>query len=179
MKKRWTWSVVVVAGLAAQVCGAVEAVAGKSGPAPGESDEIVVHGTALWALREDVIKAEDRFYAAFNQLNQVDDFDVECKWDAPTGTRIRQRKCLTKVALRAQQVYASDYVNFLQGSGPMPDNDPGMVLLDRYGEFKENVLYLLKMNPELRRLVRERANAVKRYNDERRKRFKGRLVMYR
>lgn len=179
MNMRWTWALIAGAAFLAPTCGAVEAAAARPAAASGVSEEVVVHGTALWALREDVIKAEDRFYARYNELNKVDDFDVECKWSAPTGSHIQQRGCLTRLAMRADQVYASDYVNFLQGAGPMPDNDPHMVLLDRYTEFKENVLYLLKTSPELRRLVRERAEAVKRYNDERRRRFKGRLLEYR
>jgi len=179
MNSRWTWVLIASAGLATQVCGAATAAPAEVAPASEVSDEVVVHGTALWALREDVIKAEDRFYAAFNELNKVDDFDVECKWDAPLGTHIRQRKCLVRMVLKAQERHASDFVTYLQGSGPPPDTDAQMALLDRYGEFRENVQYLIKMHPELRRLARERGTAVKRYNDERRKRFKGRLVMYR
>lgn len=175
MGTKWTWGWIAGAALLATTCG-VGAVAAT--PATEESEEVVVRGTPLWELRENVIKAEDRFYARYNELNKVDDFDVECRWDAPTGSHVKRRGCLTRLAARVDQTYASDYVSFLQGSGPMPDNDPHMALLDRYADFKDNVLYLLKMNPDLRRLVQERAAAVKRFNDERRKYFKGRLVVY-
>jgi len=176
MDKSWTWGLIAGAAFLAPTWGAETA---SPTVATAEiTDEVIVRGTPLWELRENVIKAEDRFYARYNELNKVDDFDVECRWDAPTGTRIKYRGCLTRLAARAAQGYASDYVYFLQGSGPMPANDPHMALLDRYADYKENVLYLLKMNPDLRRLVQERAAAVKRYNDERRKYFKGRLVVY-
>jgi hypothetical protein len=59
----------------------------------------------------------------------------------------------------------------------LPDLDPNSVMQARYLEYKENVLYLLKMNPELRQLVHQRDVAEKRYNDERKKHFKGRLVL--
>jgi hypothetical protein len=52
------------------------------------------------------------------------------------------------------------------------------VFLARYEDYKENMLYLLKMNPELRRLVREREDAEKRYNEERKRRFKGRWILF-
>jgi len=176
MDKKWTWGLIAGAAFLAPTWGAETA----SAPAATAevSEEVIVRGTPLWELRENVIKAEDRFYSRYNELNKVDDFDVECRWDAPTGSHVKRRGCLTRLASRVDQVYASDYVNFLQGSGPMPDSDPHMALLDRYADFKDNVLYLLKMNPDLRRLVQERAAAVKRYNDERSKYFKGRLVVY-
>lgn len=178
MHRKWLCVVMVGAGLLSQASLATESSASKSSPATEVSDEVIVRGTPLWELRENVIKAEDRFYSRYNELNKVDDFDVDCRWDAPTGSHVKQRGCLTRLAARVDQVYTSDYVNFLQGFGPMPDSDPHVMLLDRYADFRDNVQYLLKMNPDLRRLVQERAAAVKRYNDERRKYFKGRLVVY-
>lgn len=177
MDKKWTWVVIAGAAFLAPAYGAETAAAPAA--TTDVSDEVIVRGTPLWELRENVIKSEDRFYARYNELNKVDDFDVECRWQVPIGSHVKQRGCLTRLASRADQGYASDFVNFLQGSGPAPDNDPHMVLLDHYANFKDNVLYLLKVNPDLRRLVQERAAAVKRYNDERRKYFKGRLVVYR
>lgn len=41
------------------------------------------------------------------------------------------------------------------------------------------MLYLLKMNPDLRRLVRERDDAQKRYDAEYRRRFKERGILAR
>jgi hypothetical protein len=178
MRSIWISSVAVSACFMAQICGATQSAGTAPVPAAEESDEVIVRGTPLWELRENVIKAEDRYYARYNELNKVDDFDVQCKWEAPTGSHIRHRGCLTKLAVRVNQEYARNFMEFLSGSGPAPDNDPHIASLDRYGEFKDNVLYLLKMNPDLRRLVQERATAVKRYNDERRKYFKGRLLVY-
>lgn len=39
------------------------------------------------------------------------------------------------------------------------------------------MLYLLKMNPDLRRLASESENAQKRYDAEHRRRLKGRLML--
>ncbi len=179
MRRIWISSVAIGACVMAQVCGATQSADTQPSPAAEESDEVIVRGTPLWELRENVIKAEDRFYARYNELNKVDDFDVVCRWDAPTGSHVRRRGCLTRMIVRADQAYAGGLMDFLGGYGPAPDNDPHIVFLDRFVEFRENVQYLLKMNPELRRLVQERAIAVKRLNDERRKYFKGRLVVYR
>jgi hypothetical protein len=178
MRRVWILSVAIGAGLVAQIGGATQASVSVPVPAAEESDEVIVRGTPLWELRENVIKAEDRFYARYNELNKVDDFDVECRWSAPTGSHVMRRSCLTRLAVRVNQEYATNFVSFLADTGPAPDLDPHIGLLDRYGEFKDNVQYLLKVNPDLRRLVQERAATVKRYNDERRKYFKGRLVVY-
>jgi len=179
MRKIWISSVAVGACFMAQICAATQSPGTAPVPVAEESDEVIVRGTPLWELREAVIKAEDQFYARYNELNKVDDFDVECRWKAPTGSLVQRRGCLTKLTVRADQEYAKTFTDFMNGSGPAPDNDPHIALLDRYGEFKDNVQYLLKTNPDLRRLVQARATAVKRYNDERRKYFKGRLLVYR
>jgi hypothetical protein len=178
MRRIWISSVAIGACFTAQICGATQSAGTQSVPAVEESDEVIVRGTPLWELRENVIKAEDRFYSRYNELNNVDDFDVECRWDAPTGSHVMRRGCLSRLAVRVNQEYARSFLTFLSDAGPAPDMDPHIGLLDRYGEFKDNVQYLLKMNPDLRRMVQERAIAVKRYNDERRKYFKGRLVVY-
>jgi hypothetical protein len=146
------------------------------------SDEIIVRGTRLWELRAAVVEAENRFYTRYNDLNKVDDFDIECTVEAPTGTHIKKRSCVTKLQQNLRAEYARDYVYMLQLQSDdlpasLPNLEPNSVMLARYDEYKQNVLYLLKMNPELRQLVRQRNAAEKRYGDERKKHFKGRLAL--
>ncbi|HXC60737.1 MAG TPA: hypothetical protein VN645_15585 [Steroidobacteraceae bacterium] len=174
------WLGVLTACLGAQTTGVVGTATRASS---AETDEIVVHGTRLYELRAAIVAAEDRFYARYNELNKVNDFDIECTVDAPTGTRFKQRTCLTRLQQRAQQENGREFVQMLQDqsaglTGTAPITDPNTAMLARYEEYKRNVLYLLKMNPELRQLVRERDAAEKRYNEERRKRFKGRLASF-
>jgi hypothetical protein len=147
------------------------------------TEEVVVRGTRLYQLREAIIAAEDKFYARYNELNKVDDFDIECSVSAPTGSRLKQRGCLTKMQLKAQAAQGREFLQMVQDqaaglSGSPPVTDPTAVFLARYEDYKENMLYLLKMNPELRRLVHEREEAEKRYNEERKRRFKGRWILF-
>jgi len=66
-------------------------------PASDELEEIIVYGGApLTQLRVQVYKAEDNYFATFNELNSTDEFDIHCRREAPTGTRIAQRVCRAK-----------------------------------------------------------------------------------
>jgi hypothetical protein len=44
-------------------------------------------------LRQAVVEAEDRFHARYNELNDNDDFDVNCRQEARTGTKLERRIC--------------------------------------------------------------------------------------
>jgi hypothetical protein len=187
MQKKWIW-VAVVAVCGPPICLAAQPAVPVAPPAPAASpteiiEEVVVQGTRLYELREAIVVAENRFFARYNELNKVDDFDIECELTAPTGSKLKQRGCLTKMQHKAQSDQAREFLQMMQDqasglSGTPPVTDPNTVFLAKYEDYKENMLYLLKMNPELRRLVREREDAEKRYNEERKRRFKGRWILF-
>lgn len=184
MHRTWHGIVIALWFAFATISPAAQSSGTTAAAPPIETEEIVVRAPRLDELRAAIVKAEDRFYARYNELNKVDDFDVECKVDAPTGTKFKQRGCLTRVQLKAQQEQGSEFMKMVQDQavgvpGTPPTTDPDTAMLARYQEYKMNALYLLNMNPELRRLVRERDEAEKRYNDELKKRFKGRLGLSR
>src|SRR5690606_5744290 len=56
-----------------------------------ELDEVIVHGTNL---RNRIVKAEDKFYKLYNQLNKDDDYDINCAYlSLEQDTRIQDRLC--------------------------------------------------------------------------------------
>lgn len=66
----------------------------SQGPDSTVLEEITVYGRIpLTALRVEVYRAEDNYFAAFNELNSTDEFDIRCVWEAPIGTHIKQRVC--------------------------------------------------------------------------------------
>jgi hypothetical protein len=161
-------------------------------------DEVLVRGTRLRELRAEIVAAEDRFYARYNELNKVDDFDIACAEDAHTGTRIPRRRCFTKVQQDAKAQHGLEVLQMFQqqsGSGPAdpsqsdarsagmtavgrpPNTDPVAVWEARFDEYRDNMLYLMKMHPELRRMAREAEKAQRRYDDEHRRRLRGRLLL--
>src|SRR5687767_12369274 len=61
-------------------------------------EEVLIEGNrhSLSSARKAMEDAEDRLYARFNELNEADAFDVECRWEAPTGTLLKSRVCEVK-----------------------------------------------------------------------------------
>jgi hypothetical protein len=148
------------------------------------TDEVLVRGTRLKELKAAIVAAEERYYERYNELNKVDDFDIECAMDLHTGQRIPQRRCLTRLQLDARARNGIEALEMRQqqaeGSGQTgrpPNTNPEGIWLSRYDEYKSNMLYLLKMHPELRRLARDSEAAQKRYDAEYRRRLKGRLIL--
>jgi hypothetical protein len=163
------------------LCGLVRATTAADGPtstgAPEQSaakvmDEIVVTGRRLRELRDALTVAEDRFYALYNALNKVDDFDIVCVKDVPTGTHFSRRLCISKLQRRAQHEYGVEFaqmmqIRALQGNAAPPASHPQLALQERYKEYLQGTLNLLNANPELQQLMQEREAAAQRYEKAR------------
>ncbi|MEM1176134.1 MAG: hypothetical protein AAGI27_15090, partial [Pseudomonadota bacterium] len=80
------WSIAILSGAA---------VAQEPGDSPNrEIEEVVVVGDkSLVTLKHAVYRAEEEFFAIFNAQNSDDEFDVHCRYEAKTGTRIRKHTC--------------------------------------------------------------------------------------
>lgn len=199
MNPKWIVTALASGCLAGQLC-----VAGEPGlrdivAKPDVTDEVLVRGTRLRELRAAVVAAEDRFYAQYNALNKVDDYDIECFRDPHTGSRIPQRRCFTKLQLEAMSQQGREVVEWFQsqaaagenvpgrdtdtgsagmsGRGRPPNTDPVAVWQAHYDDYRDNLLFLLKMNPGLQDLARAGEDAKQRYESEYKRRLKGRLVL--
>jgi len=77
-----------------------------SGERPDQDEpieEVTVTGQRLIShLRLEALRAEDRAFDLFNQLNDDDQFDIVCRRESPTGTRIKYRQCAPKFFIRAE-----------------------------------------------------------------------------
>jgi len=166
---------------------------------PEVTDEVLVRGTRLSDLRRAVVEAENRFYEQYNALNKVDDYDVECFKDLRTGTRIPRRICLTRLQLESMSRHGREVLEMFQQQAPVdefvpgqagdpgpagmtavgrpPNTDPVAIWLARYDDYRDNMLYLLKMNPGLQRLAQAGEDAKRRYEAERNRRMAGRLAV--
>jgi hypothetical protein len=132
-----------------------------------ELDEALVKGTSLWKLRQDMVKTEEQFYKLFNELNTEDDFDVTCRMEAPLGTRLKKRICHMAFYEDAQAEAAQALL-----AGQMVI-DPELVMLQRRTEYTKHTLAVINSDQRLLRLVRQRAEIEKKYDAERKRRFKG------
>lgn len=112
---------VVLIGLAglvqlsqAQAQAQAPAQAEAQSAAPKEQlDEQVIEGKRLSDLRADIVKTEDRFFAAYNRLNHDREYSMECAHSAPTGSRLTQRSCVPRMVNTANAEAAR---NFLQAT---------------------------------------------------------------
>ncbi len=138
------------------------AVAGEA----DELDEVTVEGSSFARMRMDMVALEKRFYALYNQLNQNDDFDVNCNSEAPLGSHIQRRVCRVVYYEKAQAEYAQA---LMLGYGAPP---PEVVELERRNDYRASVLKVLNSDQRLLRLVREREALEKRYYQALKKRFK-------
>lgn len=136
-----------------------------------ELDRVEVHGARpdLWELRQAVTEAEDRFYAKYNEINRNDDFDVNCRVEARTGTRLNSRTCRPIYQERAVQEGAKQAVEIRQkfqsygGAAQLGANSPpvpaAIAIMARRPEFESNMRNVVQEHPELAALLRERAAA--------------------
>jgi hypothetical protein len=137
-----------------------------------ELPEVQVVGKRLYQMRQDIIKAEDKFFAMFNELNKDDDYDVHCTVEAPTGTRLKKRVCRVQFYEKAQ---AEEAQALLRGEFAPPAD---LVAVERSAEYERKALAVINANPELRKLVKEREELEKKYNATRKERFKGRWILF-
>lgn len=137
-----------------------------------ELEEVVVRGTKLWQMREAIVNAEKRFYALYNELNTNDDFDVHCDLEAPLGTRLKSRVCRVAYVADAQ----ADFAQALLAGYEAPS--PEIVQLERADEYRAAALKVINGDKRLLKLARERERLEAKYLEERRKRFKGRWILF-
>jgi hypothetical protein len=136
-----------------------------------ELDRVDVYGsrTPLWKLREAIIEAEDRFHARYNDLNTKDDFDIKCRVEASTGTRLTTRKCKplyqedavqegAKQAVELRQKFQSNGGHALLGSNS-PPVPAALAIMARRPEFERNMREVVQEHPELSVLLQQRAEA--------------------
>jgi hypothetical protein len=135
-------------------------------------DEIIVQGTRLWQMHKALTDADDRFFARYNEINKDHDFDVHCDMEAPLGTRIKQRICRPAFQERAEEQWAR---GLLEGFSAIP---PELIWLVREDEYRKNLLDVARGDPLLMKMLRERDALAKRYEAERKRRMKGRWIIF-
>lgn len=79
--------------------------------------EIVITGEVTRSrLRDMIIEVEEAFFARFNELNDDDDYDIQCYKYTPTMSHISERVCEPEFMIRARSSNASE-TTFLLGQG--------------------------------------------------------------
>jgi hypothetical protein len=135
-------------------------------------DEVVVVGEKLHQMQQRIFDIEDHFNALYNQLNTQHEFDVRCVSEAPTMSNIRRRLCKATYVARAER---EESIAFLEGHAAPPAE---LVALMRRDEYRKNMLEVVRRNPQLQRLLKERAALEARYKEVTQERFKGQRILF-
>ena len=140
-------------------------------PASDELEEIIVYGEVpLTLLRGEVYRAEDNYFATFNELNSTDDFDIRCRRRAPTGTRIVQRVC------RAKFVNELEARAYREG---VPFGSYAAIMRQKEELLQSEMRELVFEHPELLNALNEFDAAQEGFESEREKRCAGRIFVCR
>jgi hypothetical protein len=77
-------------------------------------DEVIVRGRRLGELRVEIEQARIRAYDIFNEVNSNDDFDVSCRNESRSGTRMPQQVCRAQFEDRISSRAAHEYISTLK-----------------------------------------------------------------
>lgn len=147
-----------------------------------ELDEVIVTGGRLY---DRIVKAEDKFFKLYNELNEDDDFDTNCaNVIIDADSRIEQRFCMPSffADAKAEQVRLSQYCLSLQEKdeeGVVTSNgacyeppSADQLFYHRRNDYVTNMLKVIDSDPDLRQIAdevealhRERAQYENRYNE--------------
>jgi hypothetical protein len=135
-------------GVSAQPAEVAEVV--KNTP-PGVGDEIVVIGKSPNQIRAEMERAEVAVYDRFNAVNSDDEFDIHCRREEPTGSRISRRVCEANFWHEAQANAARETLAQLRGDTAM---DPASLLAEgasKMGLLREELKRVAATDEEFQR----------------------------
>jgi hypothetical protein len=137
-------------------------------------DEAVVTGKfPVHELRTQARDAQQRFFDRYNELNDLDEYDVICRIEAPIGSRLTQRSCKAVFEEAAIQDWAVEafkirqFVHSFNGGNPpyMPALPaPAFAAVSAlHPTFQQRMREVVRDQPELLQLLGEWGDAVGRY----------------
>ena len=140
-------------------------------------DEILISGKqrSLRAIQQALIDNEDRFNARYNELNQDDHFDVVCREEIPTGSRVPRRICQAKIVDEITTQESQDFFRNL-GIGPgLWVTRPDLVRTQAMGELQQRTLELVQRDAQLQQMLEEHGRLEQMYAKQSRKESRWRL----
>ena len=136
-------------------------------------DELVVVGTpSLVRLKHMVYRAEESFFATFNELNDDDEYDVRCFYETPTGSRIRRHVCRANFVPEAE---SAEYFSWRFGAAA-GGQEARTVIMSKRRRLEEKIMALLMANPKLADALANYHEARTQYDAEREKQCDGRIA---
>lgn len=146
-------------------------------------EEVEVRGAdaRLSELRQEMSRLEEEIYARYNDLNKIGKYEVLCSDYARTGTRLERRYCRPRfeddakteegrmVLLARQQIMDQ---RSLAASVQIPES-PVLKILAEMPAFQKNMREIVEKDPQVQRLLQERAAVAEQMQRTRRGLFGG------
>ena len=140
----------------------------------GTIEEVIVYGSKpLIKLKHEMYRTEEALYNIFNSFNTDDDFNIRCRKEARTGTKLKRRVCRPNFV---GKLLAEETQRMMRGEGYIY---PAAQIK------KKNELMLAKMTetaleqPEVRKALVKYTEAKQTLESERKRRCEGRFLFCR
>jgi hypothetical protein len=119
-----------------------------------ELEEVEVTGRGVRRLHYRLVKAQDRFFARYNDLNTRNIFDIHCSYRARTGSQRITRQCQVEFMLNSTAQQGREFTEGVQsGRSSFPVTIPAEDWLRWREEYRENVRQVVQGSPELQKLA--------------------------
>ena len=144
-----------------------------------ELEEVIVSGKldSLSQLRKAMDRAEDRVYSRYNEINQRNDYDIDCITEAPLGSRQKARTCQPRYVSEALHEDAFDALFRNQNSASRLRSVAALGA-GRQTYLRKALLEAAQKDPEMQRAMIEHALLKQRYEKVLKEKLAGRRVVW-
>jgi len=138
---------------------------------PSLLEEITITGQRpLRSMRIEIENAENLVNSLYNDLNDNDEFDVECREETHLGSFISERVCEPMFMKRLREENVQDYIRGFDEL--LSDHELKSVYLNIVKAFQADMERLALENPELFQAIKNHSDLKRAYQAEREERFK-------
>jgi len=165
--------------IAAEKSAEAKAVETTVRSAATELEEVIVSGKLdkLSEVQKAMVEAEDRFWSRHNELNKNPYYDVTCLNEAETGTRLKTRQCEAEYLRDAKRQDALRlFIGYHEANIHLETE--GSLAFAQQDELKRRVLANTLTDPELLHALIQRFLLQDRYDQLRKKKFDGHVVVW-
>ena len=137
---------------------------------PGESsEEIVVKAPmSLSKLRREIGKAEDAMFDLYNELNDDDQFDINCRYVKRWQSVIRERVCSPNFLVTAQEEEVNNFISTLPEAVGTQKGGAGVNAMNYNNALlKDKMDRIYRQHPEFKQAL-DNLNSMKQEYEERR-----------
>ena len=117
----------------------------KGEASPPIESILVTAQQSFFLLNSQIKYATERLYSVYSDLNEIEEFDVECRPSDWTGTHIKQQECWPKFF---DDVVADNAQDWKLGfSEIIPVHQLKRIHADKFDELRANIIRVVNENP--------------------------------